>query len=158
MSDSVSGIEVSDLTCNFSNHCPIFLECCIACDRFVEKVVPSNAMRSQVSWHKVTPEMLSDYKCKLNDLLAHYNFDSEMLYCNDVHCQNEKHKTAIDNLCKFIISSCIDASTLSLPVTQSVDKSHDMPFWREECQPLRELAINWHNMWKDQGKPHVGRS
>ena len=156
MFECVSSVAVNDLANNFSNHCPIVLNCSITCDRFTEKAEPSDGLRRQVSWQKASDEMLASYKCILNDLLSNYEFDINMLYCNDVHCTDIKHKQAIDKLCNFIIISCIDAGTKTLPIIESTTASHNIPYWKEECEPLRELSLHFHDIWKREGKPQEG--
>ena len=46
-----------------------------------------------------------------------------------------------------------NVSDSTIPYTS---KPKTLPGWNEYAKPLREKAIFWHNLWKDNGKPDSG--
>ena len=79
-----------------------------------------------------------------------------ILQCKDYKCKS--HLEEIDTLHKDIVNSCMYAGQKSLPIlgTTNVNgnKHNVRPGWNDYCRDKKELALFWHNKWKDEGKPH----
>ncbi len=64
----------------------------------------------KVTWHKINDEHVFQYKTCLNDKLNTNELPNDVLLCKDVLCENPNHRILLDDLCKDLIMTCIDAS------------------------------------------------
>ena len=77
-----------------------------------------------------------------------------------VNCKSPKcnmHNVAIGKYCDNVLNACIEASKC-LPNTgeRNVKGNATVAGWSDYCEGARRLSLEWHHIWKGQGKPHTG--
>ncbi len=50
----------------------------------------------------------------------------------------------------------INACKESIPTLKHVNNNKTVPGWNDYVQSYFNSSLFWHNMWVDNGKPHVG--
>ena len=76
----------------------------------------SNAnKRHGISWHKVSSDNIENYKEAIDISLDSVNIDYCSISCDDVHCSNDMHRDAINNMCSNIIDICLKAGDQCFP-------------------------------------------
>ena len=85
---------------------------------------------------------------------ATYVEPSASLYCTNVLCECDKHRSDIDNVCKQLIDVLIRAGKETRP--QCSRKDRGIPYWNDEEDDARETALFWHWLWGENGKPRHG--
>jgi hypothetical protein len=109
----------------------------------------------RISWHKVEPDDVNEYKyvmdCMLDDVDMNNN---SFMPCRNVHCSDKSHLSGINSLCKDLIDTCLEAGDVCFPKTSS--KHKPIPKWNDDIKPLRDDSLFWHCLWKDAGKPSTG--
>ena len=75
----------------------------------------------------------------------------DTLYCTNVLCECEKHRSDIDNVCKQSIDVLIRAGKQTLPQCSRTDRG--IPYWNDEVDDARETALFWHWLWVENGRP-----
>ena len=78
---------------------------------------------------------------------------SKVLFSCD-NCNSIEHRNAIDNLCDYVITSCINASVNCIPTTRS--RATHVTGWTDHVKPESELSLLWHWIWLESGKPNKG--
>ena len=137
---------------NASDHLAIITQFDMKCAR---SSLPPMSKKQRVAWYKASPKDIDAYKNKLDEELSNIVLPDECITCLDVFC--DKHHDCIETFCNDIISACINASK-TVPHTCTIDKSSKVrvPGWNDYCKDKRKVAIYWHNVWKDIGRPRDG--
>ena len=79
------------------------------------------------------------------------------MHCTDV-CENDSHRSAIDTHCKLLIDVLLRAGNEKLPQCKSNATDFSTPFWNDEIDDIREVALFWHWLWKENGRPRLGHT
>ena len=77
------------------------------------------------------------------------------MYCKDVTCVEGTHRSDIDTICKQLIDVLLRAGKETLPLRKGDSKAHDIPFWNEKVANAKEVAMFWHWLRVDNGRPTV---
>ena len=104
-----------------------------------------------VDWAKVSEDDVHRYKQCLNTAL-----DNVTIPWIAVTETTSPHLDLSEPVAKFhddVIEACISAADASLPKHR---RGRIIPGWNEFVKPLREEALFWHALWKDNGSPHTG--
>ena len=104
-------------------------------------------------WDKASIEDIANYNNALNRFLGNIDLDCELFTCTNCNCSLDTHKRSIDQLCNFIIHSCISASEKCKPM--GATGARPVPGWKDQVNPEREQSLFWHWMWLEAGKPNV---
>ena len=62
-------------------------------------------------------------------------YDYNVIYCNDIHCNNVVHRAQINEMCSTIISICLSASAKTIPRARSQCKI--IPGWNQYHYAVR---------------------
>ena len=133
----------------YSDHVPLYLKFHIDVLHVPEQKQPFTAKQA---WHKASEQDVNLYKDRLDDLLSIIQVDDEMLHCRDVNCTH--HKDLISELYNSVISSCITASDHIPTTTRGTKKIK--PGWNDSVKELKNEALSWHVLWKNNGFPREG--
>jgi hypothetical protein len=127
--------------------------------QFNMKSVPVNCKKlnrkERAAWYKASPMDIELYKNRLDHELSNTVLPDECLECDNVFCTD--HTSFIESFCNDIINACIKASG-AIPQTSSsgCKTSIRVPGWNEYCKDKHKVALHWHKVWKDAGRPREG--
>ena len=153
--DSIIDAGVLHLSDNFSDHCPVY---CKIKTRIVKRKSPSLCPGNSnpiPCWKKATDTQKLDYYHQLQSTLMSITIPTCVLNCNDVHCKNNTHKYALDDLMLEVLHSMETTadSTMPKPVGNSNKKNSTIPNWNNEIKYFKDNAQFWHSVWLSAGKP-----
>ena len=142
---------------NTSDHLPICAEFNVDCDY-------SNLQKScnneRCKWSKATEDNIAMYKqCLNNNLDLYINSEMTNLYnCSDPHCNNVEHLLFLEDLYFAVVDACLQSAQQTIPNGNKTKhgKKNNMPGFNEYVREHRDTALQWHQLWKMQGKPRHG--
>ena len=149
--DYITDAGALHLAENMSDHSPIFCKLNISCN---QSSVSSDTTISFPSWKKATDSEKSEYFNQLERDLVKINIPTCVTNCNDVHCKNELHKSAIDDVMLEVLQTVENSANTYIPqkTTQvPVTSKSKIPYWKVE--PIKDNAHFWHSIWVSAGKP-----
>jgi hypothetical protein len=103
------------------------------------------------------PEDIVRYEETLNYKLNLIDIPFDAINCQDYSCTN--HFEQIEKFHDEIISACISASEETIPVNRVNGVQGRAPGragWNDEVKEWKRRAIFWHDLWKENGRPHHG--
>ena len=154
LANSVKSYYCIDDICNLSDHMPVMVEFDIPCTYNESSFVEN---KERCAWYKASIKDISQYKCKLDTILDCSWCDRlECIKCSNATCNKENHINELNYLYNHIVNACIQASIECIPIVSSIKRKKVLPGFSEYCKPLRDEAVKWHNLWKDQGRPSSG--
>ena len=106
------------------------------------------------SWHKASPQELSNYSRVLNNNLTSIDIPDDLLVCSNCNCTNDFTKHAIDSLCHSIICSCMGESAECVPTVRP--RASEVSGWNDQVKPERDRSLFWHLDQAESGKPNTG--
>jgi hypothetical protein len=156
LSGNIYGVEVLELSNNPSNHRPIKLGLKLN-DQIntdeVEKNENTHTNPTRIAWNKVTDKHIKYYQKELDEMLKHMPLPS-VVYCQELNCDNETHKSEIDKWCSDLTDCCLSAGNACLPKCRM--KSGSRPGWSEYVKPYKDNSVMCHNIWTSNGAPDNG--
>ena len=130
----------------------------------VKTEIKENVLR-RPAWYKAKKEELSEYYEVLDAKLKELE-TTDGLQCNDPNCSDAQHKEQTDNYVLDILSSLIETSYATIPLSggggRKWDPDMNCPIgkaisgWNEQVKPFRDDSIFWHNLWQSAGRPNKG--
>ena len=146
---------------NLSRHSPILLK--LRVEDIPKKIEARSWKPKRPAWHKVTEEIMEDYRTDLEDRLSMRPVP-DCMQCVDPHCQDQGHTHARDSYMLDILFSVIESSHFIIPLAggckagprRSGKTDGCIPGWRESVEPLCEDAKFWHAVWVSAGRPQDG--
>ena len=140
---------------NLSRHSPIVMKLDIG-------NIPAR-LPSRPLWYKASVEDGYSYTEELDNKLRHIMVP-ETLLCENVHCENEQHCQDRDSLVLDIMSSVIETSHKTIPMSQGgkgrksdpkkkCPVENVIPGWSEVVAPYKKDAAFWHFLWREAGRP-----
>ena len=146
---------------NTSDHMPIFVEFNFDCEYLsAVRQETLNSGSHRCNWYKAKACDIAKYKScldsKLNRFLANSFYD--VLDCCDTHCSNTEHLDCLEDLYLEIVNACLEASQQTIPNNTNKSKTVKCPVpgFTEHVKQYRNTALEWHRLWKNQGKPKQG--
>ena len=146
--------SVLNLGENLSSHQIMYLK--IRCD-FQKENQPENNLNPIINsspppkWDKATDEQISLLLESFNDTLNNIHIPKSALYCRNLHCTNDQHKSDLDNYACDILESLESAVERHIPNSSTFIKS--TPGWDEYISPIKEDLNFWFNVWVSAGRP-----
>ena len=138
---------------NQSCHDPIFL-------KFDKKllITPSDDQNQpphdKIQWNRASIEQVHQFKADLSHLLSDVNIDVETLSCQNVNCNLDSHRSAIDEMCIGIFDSISTAVNSNIPSSSCTSKSRlPIPGWNEYVRHWKDLSVFWRAVWISAGRP-----
>ena len=97
------------------------------------------------SWERASFDITA-YKANIDYKLESCIYDYDVIYCNDIHCNNDVHRAQINEMYSTIISICLSASVKSIPQA------------RPQCKIKDALDTSqfWHWVWLEAQTPMAG--
>ena len=79
----------------------------------------------------------------------------DVIRCEDVHCKDDKHIEATDDLIIAVLESVDKAATESLHQVsfKSNPQKVPIPGWSDSVQHFKDEAYFWHKVWQSAGRP-----
>jgi len=148
---------VTEVTCahdidNLSDHEPVFANLNLDLNVFDR---PLNS-GSKILWPKASLRNIQEYQSVVeNELNRLSDTFRDLTCCRNPLCTDERHKTDALRYHDQIVDTCLLADR-SIPRSNGVQRLRGIPGWRQHIQPLRDSALFWHNLWKDNGRPQRG--
>ena len=86
--------------------------------------------------------------------LNQIDFPVDLFECRNVDCT--EHLEQIQHLHDNVIAACLVAGQQAVPHTGGTEarKSNTKPGWNEYCREKKDLALFWHEKWKNEGRLH----
>ena len=157
LAQCVKSYSSIDNTDNFSDHIPVVAKFDLVFE-YIDDV--STTTKPRTLWYRASIRDIENYKsCLESSIQVNFgNLQNTVLDCVNVSCENPRHVQQLSELYSKMIECCIDASCESIPQGGSSGRSKrtPVPGFSEHCKPKRDIAIYWHNAWKDQGRPREG--
>ena len=66
---------------------------------------------------------ITSYKTNIDSKLESFIYDYDVIYCNDIHCNNDVHRSQINETCSTIISICLSTCAKAIPRAKPKCKS-----------------------------------
>ena len=154
LTDKVLDSGVLHHPSNLSDHSPIYCKIDtgkIECDPVTKKVQPP----PKPSWKKSSNHEKENFVQGLNSLLSEVKVDEGIIHCQNVHCKDQAHIKATDDLIIAVLESVDKAAAESLHKVnnKSQEKKSPKPGWSESVKPFQEKAYFWHQVWQSAGRP-----
>ena len=140
---------------NMSDHSPIYCKLDIASNS-VKDSPPEGPKSKYPIWTKATDKEKDTYRNKLQESLEDLSIPSHVLNCTDVHCKEESHRQAVDELMMQTLQAIEHSANVNIPMP--VDQKHDkskprIPNWKADIKPFKDNAYFWNSVWISAGKP-----
>lgn len=137
---------------NSSDHVCVFAKFQIECHYAVHRPVQTDR---KVLWYKASINDIDAYKLAVVEKLDSIVLPSEALDCKLLDCK--KHKNDLEHLHDLLIDVCLSAGRKVLPKSKA-KSTHKrvVPGWGEYVDYKKKLALTYHQMWKDAGRPNCG--
>ena len=138
---------------NRSFHDPIYLKLNTSV-RTSQSENNDKPRESKLLWNRATPKQISTYKSDLSSLLSDINIDELALSCTNVHCTDQQHKDAIDDMCQDVFRSVSTAVSSNIPRTNITSKLYNpMPGWNDAVKELKDKSIFWKSVCVSADRP-----
>ena len=138
---------------NFSDHTPLFMELSIP----IADYRPNRATeRTITDWNTASIADIALYRAQLDvrlNAIAESDGLRNIAECRSFSCQ--VHCDVLGRLFQSVTSACLDSSSHML-TTKSADRKRKVPNWNARVQELKDKALLWHRIWKDNGCPTHG--
>jgi exonuclease III len=115
----------------------------------IENIEPVKAL----SWDRASLDDINRYEQTLSRKLISIPLPLEAINCRDYLCLN--HTDEIEKFHDDIISACISAGEETIPFHKP-SSVRGRAGWDNEINDLKRRAMFWHDMWKENGRPHNG--
>ena len=91
----------------------------------------------------------------LDALLSDLVVKDEVSQCENVHCTNQNHLEATDDLIIGILESIDKAASENLHnvFQKSAERKCQIPGWTDAVKPFKDNAFFWHQIWQSAGRP-----
>ena len=119
-----------------------------------QNVRQNRPARDKCAWYRATDENIINYQHQLDVLLDQLCVDTNALTCDDQRCENDGNRKSVEELCEFLINSCLCAGKHTLP--KCTPSRGQVPLWNERIKPLKDDSLFWHWLWKEAGRPPAG--
>ncbi len=106
------------------------------------------------TWSKSSDDQLYAYKSILKDYLRNIIIPKEAVLCNNKMCK--VHHKDICDYHDAIILCIINACKESIATAKHVNNNKTVPGWNDYVPSYFNASLFWHNMWVDNGRPHMG--
>ena len=136
---------------NSSDHIAINVKLNLNCKYFTSKEITH---LPKIAWYKASIENKEMYKEELDILLNQIDAPVDLFECRNVDCT--EHLEQIQHLHDNVIAACLVAGQQAVPHTGGTEarKSNTKPGWNEYCREKKDLALFWHEKWKNEGRLH----
>ena len=108
------------------------------------------------SWERGSFDDITSYKEIINSKLESCIYDYDVIYCNDIHCNNDVQRAQINNMCSTIISICLSASAKTIPRARPQCKI--VPGWNEKVKDALDTSQFWYGIGSGLRHKTDGRS
>lgn len=140
---------------NMSDHCPIYMKINIPDINNAPKIKDNTKFRSIPRWNKATEEQKTDFCGEVDESIQALDLPICLEGCRDVHCCNDQHFKALDNLMLDLLQ-CVERAAdehLPKPKKSNSENSMKIPNWKSEIEPFKEKSQFWHAVWESAGRP-----
>ena len=93
-------------------------------------------------WERVSFDDITSYKANIDSKLESFIYDYDVIYCIDIHCNNDVHRAQINEMCSTIISICLSASAKTIPRARPQCKI--VPGWNKKVKDALNTSQFWH--------------
>ena len=138
---------------NRSFHDPIYLklDTTVQTPHLVDSLKPDT---NKLQWNRATPEQISLYKRDLSTLLYNIEVDEPALSCDDLHCNSNLHKNAIEDMCQNVFESISIAVSNNIPHAKNNSQiDNPLPGWNDSVKEFKDISLFWKMVWISAGRP-----
>ena len=123
----------------------------VSFDIHVDKVIPHVQCGQTPNWSIASEDNINRYKHDLDAALHKCDVPVDALYCSDHFCT--EHNESLQIFHDELVNACLDAGKC-IPHKKNCAKR--ISGWNQIVSPLKEQALFWHKLWKDNNCPHTG--
>ena len=146
-----------------SDHLPIYAK--LKLDIELSVIASSRVPASDVTfptinyqWAKATDVDVENYRHGTQSRLSHITIP-EVVYCNDVRCNDEQHRHHIDMYYDSICKVLTNVGKLTIPTNKfKCSQDYIVPGFNEHLKELHCDARAQYLIWRNDGKPRTGES
>ena len=160
MSTSSMDDLIDDITIDYSMVSSDHFPMCVKLD-FTRITVgmpndSAKVTRRIVKWDKLSDEDILRYTCMTAQNLSNFNWNQELLQCDDTLCKSHEHIVAIDQMYESLISSLSSASDSFTNDGRKKYVSKQIPGWNEWVKEYHSQARDAFLMWRSKDSPRTG--
>ena len=148
----VNNVYVYDNPLNPPGHRPVVMDITVNTQRIT--VDTCAQQRDSIAWHKVTDQHIAFFQAEIDKRMQQLP-TLDGLLCRDINCDNESHKSDIDQYCTCLVDICLQSDHM-FPRNSWKPKHGFIPGWTDQVKPYRQEYLGWYHIWKDLGKPNHG--
>jgi len=155
MKDYLTEFYTVDDIDNKSDHISVVANINISVEHFA---CTKKKHEPKVAWYKASMDDIKKYKVEIDNAIRTMNIPESALKCINVNCVD--HQNEIEQYCVDLLKVCLNVGKCVLP---SVGNTGEKPKskqplagWDEYVADKKEIALLFHWLWKDAGKPRNG--
>ena len=138
---------------NTSDHDLICLSVSIPVN-YVAVSRPVNTNNPSISWSKIKPDNIENYRNLLTAKLKLIYLPVDALSCTNTHCTNLEHRKSLELFAGGLVDICHRTGLDTFPHAKG--PSSRVPGWTEFVAPYRDKSLFWHSLWVECGRPREG--
>ena len=105
-------------------------------------------------WDSASVNDVNMYKEHLNYYLLRNPLHTDLFNCKNLMCKS--HNNEIIEFHDNIVSSLVKACKDSIPTSKFKSKSKVIPGWNDNVEHYFRVALFWHKLWVEKGRPDEG--
>ena len=137
---------------NLSKHEILYLKLELDSQIDTHDQITSNKTRNdKPNWDKASKEQIEGLLATFNESLNNITIPYQALFCRNLHCNNDQHKSDIDTYGIDIMEALEFAVEGNIPTCNTSSKP--LHGWNEYIKPIKNDMNFWHSLWISAGKP-----
>ena len=153
--NNICSNDVTETPVNPSTQCPVTLTFSTTYSS-VYTDTRSTARTPKVAWRRLNADLLKCYIDRIDLLLDSIDIPQNSVHCTDVLRENDSPRSDIDTHCKQLIYVLLRTGNETLRQCKSNATDFGTPLWNDEIDDIREVALFWHWLWIENGRPPLG--
>ena len=139
---------------NMSDHSPIYCKLDVKIGVGKSDTEERKPGKFIPSWQKANESQKASYCLDLQERLERLIIPTHCMDCRDVHCNEPSHIKDLDDVMTEILQAIEESAMKELSINRgNAKKKGRLPNWKEDVDPVKDIAHFWHAVWKSAGKP-----
>ncbi len=137
-----------------SDHFPVFAEISLSSINIVQSESSrSRSNHRRIDWSSLSKEQLSKYRQLSRVALSKIHLNHSLILCDDTHCVDPAHTSAIEQLYREIVSALLESGHESIVIKRDYKQ---VAGWHEVCADHHGQAREAFKLWNINGRPRFG--
>ena len=108
----------------------------------------------KIKWDDVTENDIKEYCINTSDNLSKVRLNHDLILCDDIHCKDVDHISAIETMHREVVQALLDSSNFL--AQQPKHKQYQVPGWNDLVKDSHKLARDSFLIWRSHGSPRHG--